>query len=71
MTPSASVDFSLLKDKLSTDALGVGAHVVYDKDGIFERYQARVNLAYHKGLDRGNKYHPAFGFYKGCIIAAV
>ena len=31
MTPSASVDFSLLKDKLSTGALGVGAHVVYEK----------------------------------------
>ena len=61
MTPSASVDFSLLKDKLSTDALGVGAHVVFDKDGIFERYQAGVNLAYHKGLDAGNKYHLAFG----------
>lgn len=61
MTPSASVDFSLLKNKLKTDALGIGAHVVYDKDGEFEQYVVGLSLAYHKGLDKNGKYHLGIG----------
>ena len=61
MTPSASVDFSLLKNKLKTDALGVGAVVFYDQIGGLQTLKAGLSLAYHKGLDKNNKYHLALG----------
>ena len=61
MTPSASVDFSLLKNKLKTDALGVGAVVFYDQVGGLKTMKASLSLAYHKGLDKNNKYHLGFG----------
>ncbi|MCB9227234.1 MAG: PorP/SprF family type IX secretion system membrane protein [Chitinophagales bacterium] len=61
MTPSFSVDFSLLKNKLKTDALGVGAMVFYDKVGGLNTLKAGLSLAYHKGLDKNNRYHLALG----------
>lgn len=61
MTPSVSVDFSLLKNKLKTDALGVGAMVFYDQVGGLKTMKAGLSLAYHKGLDKNNKYHLGFG----------
>lgn len=61
MTPSFSVDFSLLKNKLKTDALGVGAVVLYDQIGGLQTLKAGVSVAYHKGLDKNNKYHLALG----------
>ena len=61
MTPSASVDFSLLKNKLKTDALGVGAMVFYDQVGGLKTMKAGLSVAYHKGLDKNNKYHLGFG----------
>ena len=61
MTPSMSVDFSLLKNKLKTDALGVGAVVVYDQVGGLQTLKAGVSAAYHKGLDKDGKYHLALG----------
>lgn len=61
MTPSASVDFSLLKNKLKTDALGVGAVMLFDKVGGMQTLKAGLSLAYHKGLDKNNKYHLALG----------
>lgn len=62
MTPAVSVDFSLLKDKLKNDALGVGAQFVYDKDGeLFRTYQASIALAYHKGLDKEGRYNLSLG----------
>jgi len=62
MTPSVSVDFSLLKDKLKNSALGVGAVVTYDKVGSFTTYDIGANIAYHLGLDKNGKYHLALGF---------
>lgn len=62
MTPSVSVDFSLLKDKLKNSALGVGAVVTYDKVGSFQTIDAGLNLAYHLGLDKKGLYHLALGF---------
>lgn len=61
MTPSVAVDFSLLKNKLKTDALGIGIHAVNDIDGEFEQYVVGLSLAYHKGLDPNNKYHLSLG----------
>lgn len=61
MTPSASVDFSLLKNKLKTDALGVGAVMFYDKAGNFQTMKAALSVAYHKGLDKEGKYNLSFG----------
>ena len=61
MTPSLSVDFSLLKNKLKTDALGVGAVVLFDKVGGLQTMKAGVSFAYHKGLDKNNKYHLSLG----------
>lgn len=61
MTPSGSVDFSLLKNKLKTDALGVGAVVFYDQIGGLQTLKAGLSVAYHKGLDKNNKYHLALG----------
>jgi len=61
MTPSASFDLSLLKNKLKTDALGVGAAVVYDQVGGLKTMKASISAAYHKGLDKDNKYHLGFG----------
>jgi type IX secretion system PorP/SprF family membrane protein len=61
MTPSGSVDFSLLKNKLKTDALGVGAVVFYDQIGGLRTMKAGLSVAYHKGLDKNNKYHLALG----------
>lgn len=62
MTPSVSVDFSLLKDKLKNSALGVGAVVTYDKVGDMNTIDAGLNLAYHLGLDKKGRYHIALGF---------
>lgn len=62
MTPSVSVDFSLLKDKLKNSALGVGAVVTYDKVGAFNTIDVGANIAYHLGLDKAGKYHIALGF---------
>ena len=62
MTPSLSVDFSLLKNQLTNSALGVGAVVTYDKVGAFTTMDAGLNLAYHLGLDQAGKYHIALGF---------
>jgi type IX secretion system PorP/SprF family membrane protein len=61
MTPSLSVDFSLLKNKLKTDALGIGAVVLFDQIGGLQTTKAALSLAYHKGLDKNNKYHLALG----------
>ncbi len=61
MTPSGSVDFSLLKNKLKTDALGIGAVVLYDQIGGLQTMKAGLSIAYHKGLDKNNKYHLALG----------
>jgi type IX secretion system PorP/SprF family membrane protein len=61
MTPSASVDFSLLKNKLKTDALGVGAVMFYDKAGNFQTMKAALSVAYHKGLDKEGKYNLSLG----------
>lgn len=61
MTPSVSVDFSLLKNKLKTDALGVGAVMFYDQIGGLKTLKAGLSVAYHKGLDKNNKYHLALG----------
>ncbi|MEZ4915768.1 MAG: type IX secretion system membrane protein PorP/SprF [Chitinophagales bacterium] len=52
MTPSFSVDFSLLKNKLKTDALGVGAMVFYDKVGGLNTLKAGGKLYYHMVLDK-------------------
>lgn len=62
MTPSVSVDFSLLKDKLKNSALGVGAVVTYDKVGAFNTIDVGASLAYHLGLDKNGRYHIALGF---------
>ncbi|MGB1315520.1 MAG: PorP/SprF family type IX secretion system membrane protein [Chitinophagales bacterium] len=62
MTPSLSVDFSLLKDKLKNSALGVGAVVTYDKVGAFNTIDVGANVAYHLGLDKKGKVHIALGF---------
>lgn len=61
MTPSLSVDFSLLKNKLKTDALGVGAVVFYDQAGNFKTLKAGLSLAYHKGLDKKGNYRIGLG----------
>ena len=62
MTPSVSVDFSLLKNKLKNSALGVGLVATYDKVGAFNTIDAGLSLAYHLGLDKKGKYHLALGF---------
>lgn len=62
ITPSISVDFSLLKNKLKNSALGLGAVVTYDKVGAFQTMDVGLNLAYHLGLDKAGKYHIALGF---------
>lgn len=61
MTPSLSVDFSLLKDKLKNSALGVGAVVTYDKVGAFNTIDVGGSVAYHLGLDKKGNYHFALG----------
>lgn len=62
ITPSVSLDFSLLKDKLKNSALGLGAVVTFDKVGAFKTLDAGLNLAYHLGLDKAGKYHIGLGF---------
>ncbi len=62
MTPSVSLDFSLLKNKLNNSALGVGVVVTYDKVGLFQTIDAGLSLAYHLGLDKKGLYHLALGF---------
>ena len=62
MTPSVSLDFSLLKNKLKNSALGVGAVITYDKVGSFQTIDAGLSLAYHLGLDKKGLYHLALGF---------
>lgn len=62
ITPSVSLDFSLLKDKLKNSALGVGAVVTYDKVGAFNTIDVGASVAYHLGLDKKGKYHLALGF---------
>lgn len=61
VTPSGSVDFSLLKNKLKTDALGVGAVMFYDQAGNFQTLKAGLSVAYHKGLDRNGNYNLSLG----------
>lgn len=62
VTPSLSVDFSLLKDKLKNGALGAGAVVTYDKVGVFNTMDVGLNLAYHMALDKNKKYSLGVGF---------
>jgi len=62
ITPSVSVDFSLMKEKLKNSALGVGLVVTYDKVNFINTLDAGLSLAYHLGLDKDGKYHLALGF---------
>lgn len=60
MTPSVSVDFSLLRKK--NNALGVGVVVNYDKVGPIDIIDAGLSAAYHLSLDKKGNYHIALGF---------
>jgi type IX secretion system PorP/SprF family membrane protein len=69
VTPSAFVDFSLLKTQLKNDALGIGLYFLNDKqnDGALSTNQIGVSVAYHKGLGEGGKYQLSLGFQGGYI----
>lgn len=69
-TPSASVDFSLLKDKMNGNSLGVGVAVANDqqvgsgKNGAIKLNQttAYLSVAYNLGFGRDKRYQLGLGF---------
>ncbi|MGB1247524.1 MAG: PorP/SprF family type IX secretion system membrane protein [Chitinophagales bacterium] len=71
MTPSASVDFSLFKHKLKTDAFGIGIVALYDKVAQLQTMKAGLSVAYHKGLDKKGNYHLALGMQANYINRSI
>jgi len=72
-TPSGSVDFSLLKDKLKNDALGVGLVFVNDQamEKKFTTNMIAATVAYHKGLDKLGKHQIGLGFQGGYVMQRI
>ena len=62
-TPSASVDFSLFKEKLKKDAFGLGLVFVNDQanSARFNTYKIAATFAYHKGFGKNGKTQASLG----------
>lgn len=66
-TPSASVDFSLFKEKLKRDAFGIGLVFVNDQanNARFNTLKFNASLAYHKGFGKEGKTQASLGISVG------
>lgn len=72
-TPSVSVDFSLLREKIKTGALGVGLCFFNDQQNgkTFNHNQILASVAYNMGFGKKSQFQLGLGFQGGVAMTKM